>query len=124
MDKREPDVILYVGSTVQPLARRWSLHKSRAKHLHKKKWGKKFATYLREQGVEHFQILPLMGIECETKEDLRKLEEVFRKKNDPEFNSIRCHLTKDEQKEYQRVNTAGWYQRNKQQVAARYEINN
>ena len=108
VDKREPSKILYVGSTVMTLAQRWYKHKSEAKTSNSK-WN----TYLREQGEEHFQILPLMGLECETIEDLRKLEEVYRKGIQPLYNDQLCHQSDEEYKEYH----AEYRQENKEEIA-------
>ena len=107
VDVCESDKILYVGSTEKTLARRWYVHKSDAKRR-----TTKWYTYLREQGAEHFQILPLERLDCETREDLFKLEEVYSKAIQPPFNMIRCHRTDEEEKEYQ----AKYHKENKEKL--------
>ena len=79
-----------------PLAERMRLHKTTRKCT---KWGQ----YVRAHGIEHFEIAPLMGIECEATEDLRKLEEQFRKQINPEFNTIKCWRSKGERVAYNRM---------------------
>ena len=84
IDVRKPEEILYIGSTGN-FKTRWNAHVQKSK-----KDNSAWNTFLREHGPEHFKMVGLMSIECETKHDLRKLEEVFRKQINPPYNTIRC----------------------------------
>jgi hypothetical protein len=60
----------YIGSTKQQLSARMSCHRRHAK------WNKgKLYQYMREVGIEHFRIVPVAEVECETKAELRRAED-------------------------------------------------
>ena len=54
---------IYVGSTCQPLNKRWDNHKSRVKNNHKSK----FYQYVRTIGIEHFYIILIKYFSCNNK---------------------------------------------------------
>ena len=85
VDEREPDVVLYVGSTVQSLHSRWRGHivdfKRRYCPLYE---------HMREVGgIEYFEPIELARFNCTTKE-LREHEQTYIDKLSPKLNKIRA----------------------------------
>jgi hypothetical protein len=107
LDKRVPEEVLYVGSTVQSLKTRWIRHKHDSKSPQSKLY-----THLRDQGVEHFELVSLEREMFKDKDALREREEEYRVKLKPTLNTIKCFtglaglgLTEAEyQKQYRAAN--------------------
>ena len=85
VDKRDPDVILYVGSTVQKLNIRWSLHKFDAKQKKSK-----VNVHLREHGTDHFEMKLLDERAFEDIKAMRIHEEHYRMLHGPPLNTRKC----------------------------------
>jgi hypothetical protein len=85
VDKREPNVVLYVGSTGQTLGERWRVHKQAAKHR-----SSKLYKHLREHGVNNFKLVPLEQGTFENISTLRKREEQHRLELNTPLNVYTC----------------------------------
>jgi hypothetical protein len=109
VDKRVPEVVLYVGSTEQSLSERWRLHKCDAIRS-----TSKINTYLNEQGVDHFELVLLERGSFKDTAALREREEEYRVKLNPTLNSNKCStgLTKAEYKKQ-------YYAENKDEIIAK-----
>jgi ribosomal protein L44E len=96
VDKRVPEGVLYVGSTETSLHTRWGKHKNKVKSSTSKK-----NTYIREQGVEHFELVSLERRMFKDNAALREREEEYRIKLNPTLNSYKCFRNITEsQKQY------------------------
>jgi hypothetical protein len=85
VDTRVPEVVLYVGSTETSLSERWRTHKYKSQSSTSKLY-----TYIREQGVEHFELVSLEHGFFKDTEALRQREEEYRVKLNPTLNSYKC----------------------------------
>jgi hypothetical protein len=116
VDKRKPDIILYVGSTEQTLKVRWALHKYDSKHRKSK-----VNVYLREHGgIDNFE----MKLLDEGKFDkLKAHEEHYRLLLDPPLNMRKCSVGDITMQEYMQQ----YYDANRGVIRARskqrYEAN-
>ena len=63
---------IYIGSTCQPLCRRWIEHKSRIK----KNYKRKFYEYARTIGIEYFHIILIKYYPYNNKEKLLQEEQL------------------------------------------------
>ena len=71
--------LIYVGSTIQPLYKRWHQHKLRSQCETDKEYHKYIYTKIRELGIDKFYIELYENFECKSKEELCKKEgEVIR----------------------------------------------
>ena len=66
--------LIYVGSTVQPLYKRWNAHKSIICNENNKLYNLLFYTKVREIGLQHFYIELYEDYSCQNKEQLNKRE--------------------------------------------------
>ncbi len=66
--------LIYVGSTVQPLYKRWNAHKSIMYNENNKNYNLLFYTKVREIGLQHFYIELYEDYNCQNKEQLNKRE--------------------------------------------------
>jgi hypothetical protein len=85
VDTRVPEEVLYVGSTETSLNQRWSTHKSDAK-----RYNSNVNTYLRDQGIDHFELVSLERGSFKDTAALREREEEYRVKLNPTLNSNTC----------------------------------
>ena len=71
---REDNNLIYVGSTVQPLYKRWDQHKRTFKNEHSKAY--KYLLYIKmhEIGIDSFYFELYENLNCECKEQLLKRE--------------------------------------------------
>jgi hypothetical protein len=117
VDKRVPEVVLYVGSTETSLKIRWSRHKKHAKVR-----TTKINTYLREQGVEHFELVSLEHGLFKDIAALREREEEYRVKLNPTLNSQKC-FTGLTEAEYHKQYNKQHYAENKDEIKKHYVEN-
>jgi ribosomal protein S27AE len=91
-----PDV--YIGSTTRKyLSQRMGQHRQSAiKHLESK-----FYKFMNELGIAHFKIVLICNVDCKTREELKAVEEYYRKKENASLNSFHCH-TELKGKEYKK----------------------
>jgi hypothetical protein len=76
---RDDNNLIYVGSTVQPLYKRWHQHKIKMNNEKNKVYNKLLYVKMRELGVDLFYIELYEDYKCERKEELTKKEgEVIR----------------------------------------------
>ena len=76
VDKRTPDVVVYVGSTTLLINERWKTHKYASKF----KVSDLYKHIRNAGGIEHFQIVVLESGEYKDKKALRAVEETYRVK--------------------------------------------
>jgi hypothetical protein len=76
---------VYIGSTTQPLPKRWGLHKSASQ-----KKSNKFYDAVRELGSEHFRIVLIENFPCGSRAELEAREYSVQKNSDATklYNSI------------------------------------
>ena len=85
VDKREPDVVLYVGSTIKPLLYRWCGHV-----VDYKRYNSPIYEHMREAGgIDHFEPIAIARFNCTTKE-LREHEQTYMNKLTPKLNRRRA----------------------------------
>lgn len=65
--RNDIDECIYVGSTVQPLSKRFNSHRSRM-HVNP---NTKLYGHMHHIGVENFKIEPYEDVECDTRRDMR-----------------------------------------------------
>lgn len=102
----------YIGSTKQQLSARMSCHRR-----HSKIYPGKLYNYMREVGIEHFRIVPVLEIQCETMEDQRRAEDKViceRQSIENGLNTHRAHLTPERKKEENRIKCAEHFAANKE----------
>lgn len=92
--------ILYIGSTIQKLKRRFAHHK------HKQKIGVNYPMYeaMRGLGFDKFNIELIENFDCNDKKELlnREQEIIDMYDNIKLYNKFRAKRTNDEKKEYQK----------------------
>jgi hypothetical protein len=71
---RDNNNLIYVGSTVQPLYKRWNQHKRTFKNENHKEYNKLLYIKMRELGIENFYIELYKNINCKNIEELLKHE--------------------------------------------------
>jgi len=77
---KNDDSLIYVGSTIQPLFKRWFEHKSKANNKKYETYNKLLYQKIRETNIEDWYIELYEEFACENKEQLNKREgEVIRK---------------------------------------------
>ena len=109
---------VYIGSTTQPLSKRFYFHKIDSSQ--KDKYKSKFYNIMREIGYENFRIILLKDFPCERREQLCAEEERCRKEidNDILLNSHRCYITEEERKEHAKM----WREKNKELLKKKGKI--
>ncbi len=71
---KNDDSLIYVGSTVQPLFKRWFEHKRREKNEKSKEYNYFLYQKMRETNIEDWYIELYEEFSCENKEQLNKRE--------------------------------------------------
>ena len=71
---KEDNNLIYVGSTVQPLYKRWHQHKCNTYLEHSREYNKYLYIKMRELGIDNFYIELYEQCICNTKEELNKRE--------------------------------------------------
>ena len=71
---KNDDSLIYVGSTVQPLFKRWFEHKSKANNKKYETYNKLLYQKIRETNIEDWYIELYEEFSCENKEQLNKRE--------------------------------------------------
>ena len=106
------DKLIYVGSTTQPLNRRFTGHKIDAKRSPNSKLYKHFAKL----GVEHFEIKLIKNYPCNNKLELEIEEERYKIMLNAQLNMIRAHQTVEQRKAYENDWHAQYYQKNRVKI--------
>jgi Ca2+-dependent lipid-binding protein len=70
----EDNDLIYIGSSIQPLHKRWHQHKERIYNQNDKEYNKLLYIKIRELGIDKFYIELYENFKCENKEELRKRE--------------------------------------------------
>ena len=92
--------LVYVGSTVNIIKRR-NHHKSDYNNEKSKRHNLKIYRMMRENGGwECFKMVVIKEYPCNTRIELEIEEEKCRKELQATLNTLRCHSTKEEKKEY------------------------
>ena len=71
---KNDDSLIYVGSTIQPLFKRWHEHKRRVNNEKSKKYNYCLYKKMRETNIEDWYIELYEEFSCENKEQLNKRE--------------------------------------------------
>ena len=71
---KNDDSLIYVGSTIQPLFKRWFEHKQKINKEKSKEYHKLLYKKIRESNIEDWYIELYENISCENKEQLNKRE--------------------------------------------------
>ena len=69
---KNDDSLIYVGSTVQPLFKRWHQHKSNVNNETHKSYNMLLYHKIRETNIEDFHIELYENFPCTSKEELKK----------------------------------------------------
>ena len=93
------DKLIYVGSTIQPLNRRFTGHKFDAKRYPNSKLYKHFAKL----GVDHFEIILIKNYPCNNKLELEIEEERYKIMLNAQLNTYRAHQTTEQLKAYEKT---------------------
>jgi len=89
---------IYVGSTIEPLNKRWIRHKSKMKKFPERKL---YKTIL-DIGLEKFKIELLEEYLFNEKQELNIREEYYRKLLNANLNTLKCYISAEEAKQYQK----------------------
>lgn len=111
---------IYVGSTTLTLKQRLKYHIKRCKAEGKTK----FHKAMREIGIENFHIKLLKKYTLESRKDLLKREEYWRKKLKPTLNTIQSQTTKEEKNlkaRIRRQNNLEYYREKDKQKYAKHK---
>ena len=117
VDKRDPDKVLYVGSTID-MKQRWSSHKSRA-GKEKYRSRRKYIHIQENGGIQNFAHFPLFTGYFRDKEHLRKTEEKYRKMHKAPLNMHVCHKNEQCKKEEARVRSQIYRKENREEQRAK-----
>ena len=91
VDKRDPDKILYVGSTVN-MKHRWYCHRYNTRHEKRHSYGLKVYVHIRESGgIDQFMHRPLYTGYFRDEDQLKELEEAYRDTCEAPLNMYRAH---------------------------------
>ena len=111
---KEDNNLIYVGSTVQPLYKRWHQHKRKIKNENDKEYNKLLYVKIREIGIDSFYIELYENFKCDNIEQLLKREgEVIR-----EIGNLNKKISGRTIKEYRKDNKEKikqYYNENKEQ---------
>ena len=106
IDKRKPDVSVYVGSTNEPL-HRWAQHLCAAfQPSHSSR--SPVHAYMKKEGPEHFDFRVLEECFWKDKVDLRKREQVWMDQRKPSHNRCPAYVAKEEAKRRRNETTKIW----------------
>tara|TARA_R110000782_G_C14557904_1_gene385845 strand:- start:32 stop:556 length:525 start_codon:yes stop_codon:yes gene_type:complete len=89
---------IYVGSTTQILCKRQSNHNSYLKKYPKRKLYKSCI----ENDIDKIKCIWVADVSYNSNEELRMVEEQYRKELNGNLNMVRCHITEEEKLEYQK----------------------
>ena len=78
---------IYIGSTTQPLCRRFGDHKSNSKSKPNRTLYKK----MNKHGAENFRIILVENYPCKSVEELRSREEYWRNELKASLNMVSCN---------------------------------
>jgi hypothetical protein len=93
---KNDDSLIYVGSTIQPLFKRWHQHKSNVNNEKNKEYNTLVYHKIRETNIEDFHIELYENFPCNSKEELNKREgEIIR-----EIGTLNKAIAGRTQKEY------------------------
>ena len=92
------DKLIYVGSTITSLNRRFSVHKCHAKRSPERKIYKHFAKY----GIGYFKIKLIKNYPCADRTALEIEEERYKIMLNAQLNMIRAHQTAEQLKAYEK----------------------
>ena len=106
------DNLIYVGSTVQSLNKRFSDHKSASKRSPNIKLYKHFA----ELGIDHFEIILIKNYPCAGKLELEIEEERYKILLNAQLNTRRAHRTAEQKKEQLNAENNKYYQKNRAKI--------
>jgi hypothetical protein len=113
------DNLIYVGSTIKPLNRRFTLHKSASKLYPERKIYKHFTKL----GIDHFEIKLIKKYPCNNKLELEIEEERYKILLNAQLNTRRAHRTAEQLKEYKKEqndrNNKIYYQKNRAKLNER-----
>jgi len=106
----------YVGSTIQPLAKRWGLHKKDCKRKNAN-----IQQTLKQYGVENFKIVLIELFPCNSKEELTGREEYWIRKLDSVKSGWNCHYAKQNIEGYKEKREV-WIEKNKDKLRKNMKI--
>ena len=81
--------IIYIGSTVQKLNNRFSYHLKSATYINDEKYQWKMYKYMRQQGINKFNIDLIINYNCKNEYELKEIEYEYIKLFKPKFNFIK-----------------------------------
>jgi hypothetical protein len=87
---------IYVGSTKNTLRQRLGAHKSAAKN---QRGGQLIYSHMNKLGAEHFYIVLVEAVNCDSRDELRAREEHWRKELKASLNMFRAIITPEEVKQ-------------------------
>ena len=107
--------MIYIGSTIEPLHRRWVSHLTDYKRRPNNKLYKK----IHEIGIENFKIILISIYPCKSKEQLikREREEYDKYNTDILLNIYRPKITKEEEIEYNKKHKKEYYELHKNDIS-------
>lgn len=109
--------MIYIGSTIQKLYQRLSLHKNQIKYNR---------PLCSSQIIilnDNYDVFVIEDFPCKSKDELRKREEYHRKMNPNAINHVKCYISEEEKLEYHiqyRINNK---ERQKELTKKHYEEN-
>jgi hypothetical protein len=113
--------MVYVGSTTQPLYKRFSLHKRSVNSIRCR--AKKISIAMRDIGIEHFYIELLEEYPCDNIEQLHKREGYWIRELNSYSNGYNAQVQGRNRQEYYQEHkerhaelVKNWYERNKNKV--------
>jgi len=112
---KNDDSLIYVGSTVQPLFKRWFEHQSRVNIEKSKEYNHSLYQKMRETNIEDFYIELYEEFSCENKEQLNKREGQIIREIGTLNKNISGRTPKEKNKEY--------YEANQDKIKAYIEAN-
>ena len=106
---------IYIGSTTQLLCKRQSSHN----YDLKKKPNRKLYKSCIENNITVIKCVWVADVEYSSNEELRKIEEDYRKKLNGNLNSIKCYISE----EYKKERHLEYYENNKDKIKEYYKNN-
>ena len=106
------DQLIYVGSTITSLNKRFTAHKSKSKRYPERKLYKHFVKL----GVEHFKIILIKLYPCAGKLELEIEEERIKLRLNAQLNMNRAHRTAEQRKDQQSVSSTKYYKKNRAKI--------
>ena len=106
------DNLIYVGSTITPLNKRFSDHKCASK-LHPER---KIYKHFMKLGIDHFEIKLIKNYPCADRTALDIEEERYKILLNAQLNTRRAHQTAEQLKEQIKAETNKYYQKNRAKI--------